>query len=322
MQLNWIDAVILFLLGYQLYAGWRNGSLSLLANLASFLCSLWLAIRFQAVAGNFLGTKFGLSAMWVDAAGYAAVAIFSQLLLEEIFMHGVHMIPQKFQASWANRWLGTFLSGINTAILLTFFILFVLALPLRGSLKQDVKNSSLSKLLVRMSEIYGGNMRSSVQDIAGRASKFFTVEPNSTQSIPLDVPAKGMSYIVDAVTEQQMVALVNKERTDRGFSKLGIDNEIIEVAREKSKDMFERKYFSHYDPDGKNVSDRMNTARISYGIVGENLAYAPDLASAHDGLMNSEGHRKNILDPRFHRIGIGVIDSGVYGKMFTQVFAD
>lgn len=322
MPFNWIDAVIIVLLGYQIYIGWRSGSLSLFANFASFLCSLWLAIRFQGVVGAFLGSKFGLSAAWVNVAGYAAVAIFSQILLEEIFLYGVNKLPQKFQASWANRWLGAVLSGINTAILLAFFVLLVLALPLRGTLKQDVRNSKLSALLVKASELYGGSMGSSVLDIANRASKFFTVEPNSKQRITLDVPAKGMSYSVDTATEQQMIALVNTERTKRGFSLLAVDREMTEVAREKSRDMFERKYFSHYDPDGKNAADRMDKAHISYGIVGENLAFAPDLTSAHDGLMNSEGHRKNILDPRFHRIGIGVIDSGVYGKMFTQIFAD
>jgi uncharacterized protein YkwD len=52
------------------------------------------------------------------------------------------------------------------------------------------------------------------------------------------------------------------------------------------------------------------------------LALAPTLATAHTGLMNSEGHRANILEPKFKRVGIGVIDNGVYGKMFVQVFTD
>lgn len=319
---NWIDAVIIIGLGYQIYVGWRSGSLSLLANLASFLCSFWLAIRFHGAVGAFLGSKFGLSAAWVDVAGYAAIAIFSQILLEEVFLYAVNMLPEKFKASKINRWLGAVLSGVNTAILISFFILLILALPLRGSLKQDVRNSWLAGLLVKASELYGGSMQSSVRDIAGKASKFFTIEPNSTQSVALDVPANGVTYSVDSVNEEQMVALVNKERTTRGFSALIVDSAMTQVAREKSRDMFERKYFSHYDPDGNNAANRMDKANIPYGIVGENLAFAPDLTSAHDGLMNSEGHRKNILDPRFHRIGIGVIDSGVYGKMFTQVFAD
>jgi uncharacterized protein YkwD len=43
---------------------------------------------------------------------------------------------------------------------------------------------------------------------------------------------------------------------------------------------------------------------------------------AFKGLMDSDGHRKNIIDPSYSRVGIGVIDSSAYGKMFTQVFAD
>lgn len=322
MQLNWIDVLILVAFVYQTYQGWRSGSLSLIANLASFFCSLWLAIRFHGVVGNFLGEKFGLSASWVNVVGYAAIAIFSQIVFEEIFLYGVHMLPQKFQLSKGKRWLGAVLSGINTAILISFILLLVLALPLRGSLKQDIKNSPVAQVLIRASEVYGGSMSSSVRNIAGKAAKFFTVEPNSTQSIALDVPTKGVTYSADSETEKQMVARVNSERVSRNIPVLVVDEAITEITREKSRDMFERRYFSHYDPDGKNAADRMNKSHVPYGIVGENLAFAPDLSAAHDGLMNSEGHKRNILDTRFRRVGIGVIDGGVYGKMFTQIFAD
>lgn len=86
--------------------------------------------------------------------------------------------------------------------------------------------------------------------------------------------------------------------------------------------MFERHYFSHVSPEGKDIGDRLQAAGIAYRVSGENLAYAPDVSTAHRGLMNSEGHRRNILDPEFHRVGIGIIDSGTYGCIFTQVFAN
>jgi len=63
-------------------------------------------------------------------------------------------------------------------------------------------------------------------------------------------------------------------------------------------------------------------AGITFNVVGENLALSPTLLIAHTGLMNSEGHRKNILDPAFHHLGIGVIDNGIYGKIFVQIFTD
>ncbi len=86
--------------------------------------------------------------------------------------------------------------------------------------------------------------------------------------------------------------------------------------------MFARGYFSHTDPDGKSPFDRIAAAGITYKAAGENLAYAANVDLAHAGLMRSPGHRANILETDFGRVGIGVIDGGIYGRMFTQNFRD
>jgi uncharacterized protein YkwD len=65
----------------------------------------------------------------------------------------------------------------------------------------------------------------------------------------------------------------------------------------------------------------MRSQGVHYRYAGENLAGAPTVERAHTGLMNSQGHRANILNPNYTRIGVGVIDGGRYGKMFTQHFA-
>ena len=70
------------------------------------------------------------------------------------------------------------------------------------------------------------------------------------------------------------------------------------------------------------MARRLLDADVDFILAGENLAFAPSLDLAHDGLMQSQGHRENILAEEFSRIGIGVIDGGSYGKMFVQVFAD
>ena len=66
----------------------------------------------------------------------------------------------------------------------------------------------------------------------------------------------------------------------------------------------------------------MNKANIEFTYAGENLALAPSTPLAMQGLMNSPGHRANILNPNFKKIGIGVIDGGIYGKMYSQEFTD
>jgi len=87
--------------------------------------------------------------------------------------------------------------------------------------------------------------------------------------------------------------------------------------------MLENGFFSHVSAiDGSDAGERASSAGISYGVLGENLAYAPDVYIAHHGLMNSQGHRKNILSADYNKVGIGVIDAGIYGKMFVQLFSD
>jgi uncharacterized protein YkwD len=116
--------------------------------------------------------------------------------------------------------------------------------------------------------------------------------------------------------------LVNEERRKRGIRELTYRSDVVPVARAHATDMWERQYFGHVSPDGEDVGDRLNRANINYTLAGENLALAPTLATAHNGLMNSEGHRANILEPEFRRMGIGVVDNGIYGKMFVQIFTD
>jgi uncharacterized protein YkwD len=119
-----------------------------------------------------------------------------------------------------------------------------------------------------------------------------------------------------------MLALVNGERTSRGLAPLVMDAALQALARAHGVDMFQQGYFSHTGRDGRSPFDRMHDAHITYTAAGENLALAPSTEFAEQGLMNSPGHRANILNPRFRRAGIGVLDGGVYGMMFVQEFTD
>lgn len=321
MPLNWVDWIILLVYAYAIYDGWQRGFISLCTTFISFLGSMWLALRYHGLVGIFLTTTFGLSPTWTDILGYLALAIISQFVIELMCGFVIARLPELIQASKKNNWLGSVVSFLNSVIVVTFLLVLSLALPLRGTFKADIRASVIGSKLVAVAERYGGQWTSTVETIAQNATKFLTVEPNSLTRIPLDIGTVG-TLSVSTVDEQSMVNLVNHERTSRGIPALIVDSTMTKVAEAKSRDMFVRKYFSHADPEGKTVFDHMTDAGVIFTVVGENLAYAPDLPSAHQGLMNSAGHRANILDTKFRRIGIGVIDSGIYGKMFTQEFAD
>lgn len=128
--------------------------------------------------------------------------------------------------------------------------------------------------------------------------------------------------------EAEVLAFLNGARAAAGLPALAADDELAAVGRAHATDMYLRGYFAHETPecaDGvvpgcRDPFNRIRAAGITYATAGENLALAPTAAAAHEGLMDSPGHRANILDPRYRRVGIGIV-RGPVGLMVTQEFA-
>lgn len=120
--------------------------------------------------------------------------------------------------------------------------------------------------------------------------------------------------------EQTMFNLVNQERSKAGLSPLQADMTLVKLARLKAQDMINKGYFSHTSPTYGSPFDMMKSYGVRYSYAGENLAGASTVQSAHTNLMNSSGHRANILNTNYTKVGIGVVSGGSYGKMFVQMF--
>ncbi|MFZ5634623.1 MAG: CAP domain-containing protein [Bacillota bacterium] len=120
--------------------------------------------------------------------------------------------------------------------------------------------------------------------------------------------------------EKRMLDLVNSERARNGQALLKPNLKLTGLARLKARDMIEKNYFSHTSPTYGSPFDMMRQFGITYRTAGENLAGAPTVDMAHTNLMNSPGHRANILNGSFKEVGIGIISGGPYGKMFVQMF--
>lgn len=84
--------------------------------------------------------------------------------------------------------------------------------------------------------------------------------------------------------------------------------------------MITNNYFGHTSPVYGTPFDMMKAQGITYHAAGENLAGDQTVLSAHTNLMNSAGHRANILSTNYTKIGIGIVKGGPYGYMFTQEF--
>lgn len=120
--------------------------------------------------------------------------------------------------------------------------------------------------------------------------------------------------------EEKMLTLINEERAKNDLNKLSLNEDLRNVARIKSKDIAENDYFSHTSPTYGSPFDMMKEFEISFIKAAENLAGDRSVQSAHKGLMNSKGHRKNILEPDLSQIGIGIKEDDKYGYIFTQMF--
>lgn len=120
--------------------------------------------------------------------------------------------------------------------------------------------------------------------------------------------------------EQEMLRLVNEARSQNNVPPLQLDMNVCNVARVKAQDMIDNNYFSHYSPTYGSPFDMMKSFGIKFIQAGENIAGNQTVQNAHNTLMNSPGHRKNLLNPDYTHIGIGIKKGGPYGNMFSQMF--
>ncbi|ADL12745.1 CAP domain-containing protein [Acetohalobium arabaticum] len=139
--------------------------------------------------------------------------------------------------------------------------------------------------------------------------------PQENQSAEEIEPVNDLSSM-----ERQMVDLINEARKNNDVTPLKTDNELTRVARMKSQDMVKNDYFSHYSPTYGSPFDMLNKFGVEYIQAGENIAGNSSVEAAHRGLMNSTGHRRNILNPQYTHVGVGAKSSDKYGYIFTQLF--
>ena len=158
-------------------------------------------------------------------------------------------------------------------------------------------------------------------DAASSAADVFVPRPDAF--VPSSPDAWSAPIVgCDDPTEQAVIARVNASRTSMGLGAVRCDPAMTAVAREHSSDMCARGYFDHTGLDGRDPFDRLRDGGVRFSSAGENIAQGQrDADDVHTAWMNSPGHRRNILDGDYGRIGVGLDRCG--GDMYwTQVFAD
>ena len=159
-----------------------------------------------------------------------------------------------------------------------------------------------SKYHVGLSEIKGANPQIKNYDL---------IYPGQVIQIPT-VDTSVTAY------EQEVIRLVNEIRAENGLTALTYDWELSRVARFKSQDMKDNKYFAHNSPVYGTPFQMIKNFGISYRSAGENIAKGYTTPQAvMNAWINSSGHRANILNASYTRIGVGYVSDGNY---WTQMF--
>jgi uncharacterized protein YkwD/uncharacterized membrane protein required for colicin V production len=316
-----VDAAILLLLLAAVWAGYRSGFVATTYGLATWILSFAAAVLFQTQAAQ-LVEKLGVLPAIARPIGFILVV----LLVESLFsiagffalapvVRAVHRV-RSIEAT--DRVLGIFPAAARGLLVIGIVLAAVVVSPVSSDVKAVVESSRIARGLIdQISALQLTLARVSGQ--LGETVPLFVTKLGEDQRETLDLP-NDLQLSPDAVAELQMFDLVNEERTAAGLKALTWDDRLVPVARPHSEEMFRLKYFAHQSPVSGSPFDRLKAAGIAYSRAGENLAYAQSVSVAHRGLMQSQGHRENILRPEFTRIAIGVISAGPYGRMFTQLF--
>ncbi len=315
-----VNLIIIGLLILGGVMGYKRGFITVATDLAGLAVALIIAALSHKALAQLISTQFKIIPSFSDAIAFLLVIALFQLTFALVINYFLRKLPSQLLTSPLNLAAGAAVNVFRTVIFVMLGLVVFAALPITANQKQIVTSAAIPRVLLS----YSGGLQQAFNRQFGHAINdslnFFTVEPESEKTVELGFTTTNVK--VDQVDEIRMLVLVNRERTSRGLNALVANPTAQKVARSHSIDMFARGYFSHITPEGLTPFDRMKAGKVEFGAAGENLALAPTLNLAHNGLMNSPGHKANILSPNYNTVGIGIIDGGPYGLMVTQNFTD
>lgn len=193
------------------------------------------------------------------------------------------------------------------SLCITILLISALTLPAAAARSHTVvQGDTMWKLAVKYQvgtrEIIDANPQISNPDL---------IYPGQVLTIP-QISSTASSY------ENEVIRLVNEIRAKNGLKALTANWELSRVARYKSQDMVDNRYFSHTSPTYGSPFQMIRSFGLTFRTAGENIAYGQRTPQAVvNAWMNSSGHRANILNASYTQIGVGYVANGHY---WTQMF--
>jgi uncharacterized protein YkwD len=316
--MNWVDGILILIVVLAMWTGWTRGFIISFIDLLVWMGSLLAGFFAYKYFGDFFQKYLPALGVWTLPLAFFIAIILARILLSMIFNKFLVTTPPHAHEHGVNQALGLLPGMVKGILYATIIAAIFLALPISDSMTNQARDSRFAGRLAVGVEWLDNKLTPIFGDAGRTTINSMTVKPGSDESVDLPFTISNAKARPDL--EAQMLELVNAERTQRGLKPLAADPELTQVSRKHSNDMFSRGYFSHHTPEGKDPFDRMREDNVKFLTAGENLALGQTLKICHEGLMNSPGHKANILRPNYGRLGVGILDGGFRGLMVTQSF--
>jgi uncharacterized protein YkwD/uncharacterized membrane protein required for colicin V production len=320
LQNHWIEIVIVVVVGVFAMQGYVRGFALWVLDIIGLIAAILLAFRFYGPVSEFLGS-IGVPLEFQMVAAFLLVFFvvqFAMIILGGTLGRSLHPSPDGRPIDVVNRLAGIPVGAIFGLAVTAMFLTLMLRLPVEPLHKDAITRSPMAERLVASPDRLPNGWREML--VPDGAERLFQVRRVSEEE-SIQLPFRSDSGRPAPQLEEQMIELVNGERAAVGLPPLAFDAQLRTIARNHSDDMLRSGFFSHRSPNTGDPADRARAVGYQFRVIGENIALAPTLAIAHRGLMESRGHRENILRPEYTRIGIGILDAGIEGLMVTQNFS-
>lgn len=310
------------------YRGWRQGFFYYAGELISLALALYLALEYGDKVGALIAERISWLKPYQDGLGLVLTWLSLDFGLNQLLRVVNHFIPRQLTKALPWRLAGGAASLLKATIYFSVILTLALELPVnwpfKDKLAADPSLTAITQLTNQAEQLvlnrYGDKLDSALAVLTGLSqrsdSKLEIVEEKKL----LEFKATNLVSVPTDVTA--LLNSTNAARQAAGLSPLALDNAYSAVARAHAEDMLKNGYFAHTNLSGQSPFDRIKASGLTYQVAGENLAFAPNVNLAHQGLMNSPKHRDNILYPEFSHLGIGAVEAYPYGRMYVELFYD
>jgi uncharacterized membrane protein required for colicin V production len=319
-----VDAIIALLLIGVVLRGWRRGVLRETVDIVGLVVSLVLAFRLAPAVGVVVRALTGMeddAARFVGGLTVLSIAGVGLVLASRAAERRIG----SEEPSMASRGWGAGLAAAWGVFIVTVLVTLSSVLPMPPSVDDQLEASAMTRVLTNpdgppqavFGRLAGDRVITTLLALRRTmGDRRIVIGPDDMISIPA---ARPEDLRRDHAAADEVFDLLNLARLDAGVSPVAWSEALAEVALGHAYDMYLDGFFAHDSPTTGGLGDRLRAASITFRFAGENLALAVTPQEIHRGLMESPGHRANILGPEYRRVGVAVV-SGRLGLMTVQVF--